>query len=251
MKLLIDIGNTRTKWALADDKNQLSSQGFCLNADIAHANLPTKNVQKAFISNVAGLEMAHQIKKVLTPIDVQFLQVTKNAYGLKNNYEPTLGVDRWAALVAAWHSYHQPIVVVNAGTAITIDALAPSNNISKINSDATFIGGAIMPGLGLMHQSLKNNAALLKLEMGSWQEFPTNTSDAIKTGVINAVVGAINLTLKRLEKQCGHAPLLLLSGGDAHTIAEAMCAQISNLDTKQGIITENIVLQGLVLLAKA
>ena len=68
---------------------------------------------------------------------------------------------------------------------------------------------------------------------------------------MNAVIGAINLMLKRLEKQCGHPPLLVLSGGDAQVIAQALHAQILNLDTKQVIITENLVLLGLVLLAKA
>jgi type III pantothenate kinase len=249
--LLIDIGNTRTKWGLLDDKNQLSSQGVCLNADIAHVNLATinakKNVQKVFISNVAGLEMVQQVTQLLTPLEIQVLKVTPAAYGLKNNYAPTLGTDRWAALVAAWHHHQQACVVVNAGTAVTVDAISQAGE---------FLGGAIMPGLSLMQQSLSDNAALLKVDEGTWQVFPTNTSDAIKTGAVNAIVGAINLTLKRLEKQCGRAPLLLLSGGDANAIADAMRAhglslENLNLDTKQVIITENLVLQGLALLAKA
>jgi type III pantothenate kinase len=244
--LLIDIGNTRTKWAVLGDNNQLSSQGVCLNADIAHANLPIQKTQKAFISNVAGLDMAQKVTQILAPIEVEFLKVTTAVYGLKNNYAPTLGADRWAALVAAWHHHQQPTVVVNAGTAVTIDS---------ISQDGVFFGGTIMPGLSLMQQSLGNNAALLKVDEGTWQAFPTNTSDAIKTGAMNAIVGAINLTLKRLEKQCGRVPLLLLCGGDTNTIADAMRAhglnqESLNLDTKQVIITENLVLQGLALLAK-
>ncbi len=242
MILLIDIGNTRTKWAELDVNNQLSSQGVCLNVDISHANLPIQKTQKAFISNVAGLEMAQQVTQLLTPLEIQFLKVTPVAYGLKNNYAPTLGADRWATLVAAWHHHQQACVVVNAGTAVTIDAISQAGE---------FLGGAIMSGLSLMQQSLSDNAALLKVDEGKWQVFPTNTSDAIKTGAVNAIVGAINLTLKRLEKQCGRAPLLLLSGGDAFTIADAMRSHGLNLDTKQVIITENLVLQGLALFAKA
>jgi len=240
--LLIDIGNTRTKWAVLDFNNQLSSQGVCLNVDIAHANLPIQKMQNAFVSNVAGLEMAQQVTQLLTPLEIQFLKVTPAAYGLKNNYAPTLGADRWATLVAAWHHHQQVCVVVNAGTAVTIDAISQAGE---------FLGGAIMPGLILMQQSLSDNAALLKVDEGTWQVFPINTSDAIKTGAVNAIVGAINLTLKRLEKQCERAPLLLLSGGDAFTIADAVRAHGLNLDSKQVIITENLVLQGLALLAKA
>ena len=251
MILLIDIGNTRTKWALADDKRQLSSISVCLNTVIAQVNLPIKQAKKAVIANVAGAQMAQQITQLLAPLETHFVKVSTEAYGLKNNYETTLGIDRWAALVAVWHEHHQPSVVVNAGTAITIDALAPSNHQSALTDKGEFLGGSIMPGLHLMRASLSNNAALLNVDEGAWQAFPTNTSDAIQTGCLNAVIGAINLMLKRLEKQCGHPPLLVLSGGDAQVIAQALHAQILNLDTKQVIITENLVLLGLVLLAKA
>lgn len=245
------MGNTRTKWALVDDAGSLSAVNYCLNVDIANAALPKKNAQKAFIANVAGQALAQKITAFLAPLDVQFLNVTSEAFGLKNNYAPTLGVDRWAAVVAAWHVHKKACVVVNAGTAITIDALAPNNNQSEPTDKAEFLGGSIMPGLYLMRAALSTNAALLDVKAGQSQTFPTNTSDAIQTGAINAVVGAIHLTLKRLEKQCGSAPLLLLSGGDADTIADALPLQILNLDTKQVIITENLVLQGLALLAKA
>jgi type III pantothenate kinase len=242
MLLVIDIGNTRTKWALADDKGQLSTIGVCLNAELAKANLPIKQAQKAVIANVAGAQIAQQITQLLAPLETHFVKVTAEACGLKNNYEATLGVDRWAALVAAWHMNKQVGVVVNAGTAITIDALTERGE---------FLGGSIMPGLHLMRASLSKNAALLNVEEGVLTEFPTNTTDAIQTGCLNAIVGAINLMLKRLEKQCGRAPLLVLSGGDAQVIAKALSMQILNLDTKQVIITENLVLQGLALLAKA
>lgn len=241
MILLIDIGNTRTKWALADKNGQLSAVKSCLNTEIAKAELPIVEAQKTFIANVAGQAMAARIAEKLTPLQAQFLQVGMSAHGLTNHYAPSLGVDRWAALVAAWHTYHQAIVVVNAGTAITLDS---------INQTGDFLGGSIMPGLHLMRASLSKNAALLNVEEGDWQAFPTNTSDAIQSGMLNAVVGAINLTLKRLEKYSESAPLLLLSGGDAEMIAKALAMQISNLDKKQVIITQNLVLHGLALLAE-
>ena len=189
MILLIDIGNTRTKWALADDKEQLSSIGVCLNTNIAQADLPIKQAKKAVIANVAGTQMAQQIMQLLAPLETHFVKVTTEAYGLKSNYETTLGADRWAALVAVWHGHHQPSVVVNAGTAITIDVLTDKGE---------FLGGSIMPGLHLMRTSLSKNAALLNVDEGGWQAFPTNTSDAIQTGCLNAIIGAINLMLKRL-----------------------------------------------------
>jgi type III pantothenate kinase len=239
MKLLVvDIGNTRTKWALADKAGKLSVTEACLNADIAKFSLAqvAQQVNRALIANVAGEAMAHQVTQLLAPLDVYFVTAKAQACGVTNRYSPTLGADRWAALAAAWHSTQQATVVVNAGTAVTIDA---------VTSDGIFLGGTIMPGLHLMRESLSNNAAQLKVGEGVFADFPQNTPDAIATGSLNAAAGAIHLMLKRLEKQWGSAPKLVMSGGDAHVIAHAL-----NLDVKQVIIIENLVLQGLVLLEK-
>ena len=157
---------------------------------------------------------------------------------MKNGYaEPAkLGADRWAALIAAWQHTKRATVVVNAGTAITIDAL---------DEKGKFLGGSIMPGLHLMHESLSSNAAQLKVGEGISHQFPNTTQDAIATGSLNAVAGAIGIMLKRLEKHSGWLPKLILSGGDANKVADAL-----KLNLKQVIITENLVLQGLVLLEK-
>jgi type III pantothenate kinase len=237
--LVIDIGNTRTKWALADDAGKLSPMEICTNADITNANFSIAeaqkaNISKAMVSNVAGKKMAQQITQLLAPLEVHFVQATASACGVKNNYQSTLGTDRWAALVAAWRATKHATVVVNAGTAITIDALG---------RDGAFVGGTIVPGLHLMHQALSRNTAQLNVDEGVMKDFPINTQDAITTGSLNAVAGAIHLMLKRLEKHSGWLPKLIISGGDAHKVAQAL-----NLNAKQVIITENLVLQGLVLL---
>jgi type III pantothenate kinase len=240
MLLVIDIGNTRTKWALADDSGKLHDAHACLNADIAASGLAlaAKQATKVIAANVAGDEIAQQVSKILQPLAMNFTKVSAQAGGVTNGYaEPTqLGIDRWAALIAAWHLNQHPSLVVNAGTAITMDAL---------DSKGTFFGGTIMPGLRLMQQSLTQNTAQLNMGAGALENFPTNTQDAIENGGLNAVCGAISIMLKRLEKHSGWLPKLILSGGDADKIAEAL-----KLNAKQVIMTENIVLQGLVLLAK-
>jgi type III pantothenate kinase len=240
MLLVIDIGNTRTKWALVGDDGDLTEFEVCMNANIAASNLSAaaQKADSALIANVAGEALAQQIKQLLSPLTISFLTPSIQACGVKNGYAAPakLGADRWAALVAAWQRTKHATVVVNAGTAITIDVLDEKGN---------FLGGSIMLGLRLMHESLNNNAAQLKIGEGTSQNFPINTQDAITTGSINAVVGAIGIMLKRLEKQCGWLPKLILSGGDANKIADAL-----KLNLKQVIITENLVLQGLVLLEK-
>ena len=240
MLLVIDIGNTRTKWALADDAGILQDMEICLNADIEEANFLVKQATKAVIANVAGDAIAQQITQLLAPLPVHFVTAKAQACGVKNKYAANLGIDRWAALVAAWQHTKHATVVVNAGTAITIDALG----------DGVFLGGSIMPGLGLLRDALSNNTALLNVEEGAFAEFPVNTPDAIQTGCLNAVVGAIHLMQKRLEKRSGWLPKLVISGGDARHIAQALTVQAANTGMKQVIIIDNLVLQGLVLLAK-
>jgi type III pantothenate kinase len=107
-----------------------------------------------------------------------------------------------------------------------------------------------MPGLHLLRTSLSENTAQLDVVKGAHTEFPINTPDAIETGCLNAVVGAIHLMQKRLEKRSGWLPKLVMTGGDARHIAQALNAQAANTGTKQVIIIENLVLQGLVLLNK-
>ena len=97
MLLVIDIGNTRTKWALADDAGELSTTEICLNANIDKARFATKQVSKVLISNVAGDAMAQQITQILSPLPVHFIAAKKQACGVTNQYENTLGTDRWAA----------------------------------------------------------------------------------------------------------------------------------------------------------
>ena len=245
MLLVIDSGNTRTKWALADDAGKLSPTEFCLNANIAQANFPTAQVQSAVIANVAGEAIARQIIQLLQPLEPRFITASPQACGVKNNYQNTLGADRWAALVAAWQSTKHATVVVNAGTAITIDC---------IGKDGAFLGGTIMLGLRLMHESLSKNTALLSVDDANVNDFsadfPANTQEGIQTGCLNAVAGAIHLMQKRLEKHSGWLPKLIISGGDAANIAKALNTPILNISAKQVIIIENLVLQGLVLLNK-
>ena len=240
MLLVIDSGNTRTKWALASDDGNLSEFEVCMNATIATSNLSraAQKADRALIANVAGEAMAQHITQLLTPLKANFVIASAQACGVKNGYaEPAkLGADRWAALLAAWQHTKRATVVVNAGTAITIDAL---------DEKGKFLGGSIMPGLQLMHESLSSNAAQLKVGEGISHQFPNNTQVAIATGSLNAVAGAIGIMLKRLEKHSGWLPKLILSGGDANKIADAL-----KLNLKQVIITENLVLQGLVLLEK-
>jgi type III pantothenate kinase len=257
MLMVIDIGNTRTKWAEVSADGSLSEFGMTPNITLAESALKNRLLQaeKVIVANVAGETIAQQLIALmpdqLTP---HFVTATKEACGVMNCYQQydTLGIDRWAAAIAAWHQYKQPTIVVCAGTAITIDSISMNTSLmttlltSGNNKKGLYLGGSIMPGLHLMHDALLNRTAKLpNASAGTIKTFPTNTEDAIQSGCMHAVVGAIVLASKQLEKHCAFLPKLVITGGDAVNIAQAV-----ELHLKRVAVEDDLVLQGLVLLEK-
>jgi type III pantothenate kinase len=123
-------------------------------------------------------------------------------------------------------------VVVNAGTALTIDALT---------ADGVFAGGIIVPGAELMRKALAANTAALKLRPGKFGFFPDTTGDAIVSGAVNASCGAIERMARFLEEAGEAQPLCVLSGGGAELLAPYL-----NLEVK---LVDNLVLEGLLVMA--
>jgi type III pantothenate kinase len=247
MLIVIDAGNTRTKWAKVQDDGSLGTMQAATNARLKTSTLKKTLTQadKVIIANVAGNALEQQLKEMMPDnAEIFFASAQAEACNVINRYEQSeiLGIDRWAAVIAAWYMNKQPSVVINAGTAITIDALSKD----KVSKKGSYLGGSIMPGLQLMYGSLTNGAAkLATASAGKMTMFPKNTQDAIETGCLNAVAGAVLLQMKQLEKHCAFLPKVVISGGDAVKIAQALNPQL-----KRVIVAENLVLQGLALLEK-
>lgn len=260
MILAIDAGNTRTKWGLFDKTNTIQAQGAVLNEEIefsqAWRDCPWHLCKKAVVSNVAGAEIGDQLQVLFNShgLDSLWIKSTAAACGLINSYQQpeTLGSDRWLAMIAAWHIAQVPSIVVNAGTALTVDAIAfedkPGDNQGK------FIGGIILPGLQMMQSYLAQNTAQIGLNQGALQSFPKNTGDAVYTGAIRAMTGAITDMANRLAdyqaKQGRHNAKnrCMITGGDANVLAEALRAH-ANLACEV-VVVENLVLHGLLLVER-
>lgn len=246
MLLAIDAGNTKTKWAFFNAQGEIFGINACLNTSINDAFIELDMVSSVIISNVAGDRHAAVIKQKLSKpdLDVQWLKSTAHCCHVKNRYmQPeTLGSDRWAAMIAAWHTQHAPCVIVNAGTAVTIDALLPYKNQV---TDAEFIGGMILPGLNLMQSSLSGATAQLAFAVhGSSDQispFNTNTADAMRHGALSAICGAIQYTLNTMIKDYQTKAIVLVSGGDAEVIKKHLDVIVTN----QVIMVDNLVLYGL------
>lgn len=228
--LVIDIGNTRCKWA-AIENGQWLTQGVVqnlalLDLSVAFANLPQPS--RILVANVAGAKVAQTLVRLLAIWQVvpEFVVATGAQAGVTNGYDDPaqLGCDRWAALIAAWHQVGDACLVVNCGTATTIDALSPRGE---------FLGGLILPGIDLMRQSLAQGAAQLTCSAGAVADFPRNTADAILSGVIKATAGAID----RQSALLGNKVPCLLSGGAAELVRPQLACY--------AIPVENLVLIGL------
>lgn len=146
--------------------------------------LPDGTIAKG--SNVAGIPVELALYEACANHDLDLSLVTSQAeqLGVKSGYRDPgqLGTDRWAALVAAHRASEGHKLVVNVGTALTVDAL---------RGDGFFLGGLIVPGPALMRASLTGGTAGLRLTEGQFDPFPRSTPDAITTGAVLAALGAI------------------------------------------------------------
>lgn len=238
--LLLDIGNSRCKWAVVK-QGAWVQQGVVPNDDVQALEAAlsgTADPQCIIVSNVAGEVMAQRVREVCVArwgCQPHFTCSRVQQCGVSNGYEQaeSLGSDRWAALIAARHSFAGACLVVNCGTATTVDALS---------AQGEFLGGLILPGLELMRQSLAADTAQLLLLSGEVRDFPRNTADAIQSGVIRATAGAIAAQYTRMQKTEENVSCLLSGGA-----ADAMEAHLEIPVVK----IENLVLHGLKIIGES
>jgi type III pantothenate kinase len=230
--LCIDAGNTRLKWGLHGDAGWLA-RGALAHEDIVGlaGQLPALP-QRILACNVAGPAVAAQIEVLAAALGapLEWFKSTAAACGITNGYDDPvrLGADRWAALIGARSLHAGPALVVMAGTATTIDVLEP---------DGRFRGGLILPGLELMRRSLARNTAGLPEAFGHYREIPTNTDDAIESGILHATLGAIERMATSVRRPAGTDFLCLLSGGAADALAPHLAQPYRHI--------EHLVLEGL------
>ena len=242
--LAIDAGNSRLKWGLFNVTGEIVASGACVNSELSNLQLP--HATRVIISNVAGTKILTQLKILLANRrNTHWVNAETSACGVINQYKvpSSLGTDRWAALIASWQLKKSACVVVNAGTAVTIDALS----CDMVSNEGVFLGGLILPGLDLMISSLDKATAQLprlKQDTSSLKPidiFAKNTKDAMQAGALNAVLGAIERMKISLEVACQQIPLIIISGGNGPTIAR----HLKHHSTLSVSTIENLVLQGL------
>lgn len=238
--LAIDSGNTTIKWGLHNG-NDWYERGIVAQNQRELLNqiwgkLPEPSA--IIVSNVAGAfaETALLNLFAMWKAIPYWISATTYQCGVRNHYlnPAQLGSDRWAALIAAWSMRQQGCLVVNVGTAMTIDTLSDGGE---------FLGGIILPGFDLMRQVLANQTALLTLKEGRFQDFPINTANAIHSGIVHALTGALDHMYTLLSANLGRNTLdCIISGGGA-----ALLLPYIKIPT---MIVDNLVLEGLKVIAQ-
>jgi type III pantothenate kinase len=255
--LLFDVGNTRLKWAAVESSKHPSDRQkklWAYSGSIS-SNALQSSEAKAELANyiaktlprpdaigfccVAGSQAMTSLQSLFPQwSDIEWKQLTGESQyiGMRTLYqEPSkLGADRWAALIGARVLSKTNTLIINAGTATTIDLLG---------SNGVHYGGWILPGLNLMQASLHSQTAQLPLaeRLENPFSFGANTNDAIISGCDAAQIGAIVQAIQLSKKLNCPVEKIWLDGGNATVLGQI----ISQSQTEITLGTE--VIEGLVL----
>jgi len=247
--LLVDAGNARVKWAISEagEIGAVGRSDYGSDAQPAISSIcaaADDTVDQIVVGNVAGREFGARLERELlrcSSAAVWFAHSVPETAGVRCGYAraATLGVDRWAAIVAAAQRARtqapgRPFCVVDAGTALTIDA---------VDHESMHLGGLILPGVHLQRQALLDAAADIAVSQEQIERarhgpgvFATSTAQALAMSGALACAAAIDRCVAELSA-VSFVPWLVLTGGDAARIAQWLATPFD--------ICPNLVFEGL------
>lgn len=238
-QLLVDIGNSFTKYAVANDRglgtavrrrNDPALMDHLL-ADLAE-RAPADAVRVATVGREAQLDTLRGVLAELGWPPPHCVRVRPGIAGLRLAYrEPErLGVDRWLAMIGARARAGGSVIAVDAGTALTLDLVEASGEHR---------GGGIFPGLATMRGSLTAGAPHLEsVEPSVDGVFPAaDTPGGIAGGTLYGLVAAIDGLCGRLSALTADAPAIFLTGGDARRLQPLLVTPVT--------VAPDLVLEGL------
>lgn len=234
----IDAGNSRLKWVLHNgDIDAPEDRGWVANGDVA--GWLERNEWRALdcvrLASVAATtaELLRQWARKRA-ISLKVASVVDGTAGVRCGYrDPArLGIDRWLALLAARQRCREHCLVVDAGTALTIDVLG---------GDGVHAGGYIAPGVALMASALGSNTSGVRVDVPSRDDLMpgVDTAQAVGHGCLAAAVGMVAGVAR--DHKVGK---LLLTGGDAMLLAGHLAPWLGGADADI-VVVDNLVLRGL------
>ncbi|MEW6765808.1 MAG: type III pantothenate kinase [Pseudomonadota bacterium] len=251
MRLLVDAGNTRLKWVLD------SVAGTCVRGVVTHRGHAPGEVldslwqelpkpSSVYVACVAGdalrQAIVQRVRSLWPEATLVFLISHSICCGVRVAYtEPArFGVDRLAALVAAFAGARgRAVIVIDAGTAVTVDAL---------DAEGLHLGGVIMPGKVLLGAVLRQGTADLDVacrEDGARgvaeRVLQVTTQAALRAGVHVMWLGGIERALREVRANMLRDARIVLTGGDSGEVATALGGGVE--------VRPDLVLEGMALMA--
>lgn len=226
MNLLIDMGNSRIKWALWESVLKAGGSvplapapfGGRLAADWEGLDTPA-GIHVANVAGDAAAEMVSDCCVRRWGVQPVFMQAAGECRGLVNAYaEPAqLGVDRWLAMLAGWSQYRDNLCIAVCGTAVTVDI---------VTADGRHAGGYILPGAWLMQESLIDGTAGIRTEPGapSGERPGRSTGECLRNGTHLAVAACLDRIMTDCRSRYAADFICLLSGGGAGAAAGLVTA---------------------------
>ena len=228
------IGNSRLHWAWFVDNTLKKAWDTKHLTPAAVAQLIKDWTSNVMSAEIFPTQLAPQGLDPSKPLPLYIASVVPAQTALWQNYSdttiltledlplsglyPTLGIDRALAVFGAGHRYSYPVLVIDAGTALTF---------TGANQNLQLIGGAILPGLGLQLQSLgQKTGALPVIELPAQlpKRWSLETSEAIASGVVYTVLASIRDFIKDWQREFPNSPIAL-TGGDSEQLVTYLQSQ--------------------------
>lgn len=237
MILELDIGNSQIKWRALDLAGRVvrlaHAQSFAhLLLQLAETGWSFHACRVCAVRSAvaARTEQIGQLQ-LFVQGQILFAESTNYLAGVRNGYpEPgQLGVDRWLAAVAGYNRVVRACVIIDAGTAITVD---------YVRADGQHLGGMIAPGF-TQFESFLGKATGLSVDQREFRLGPqTSTAGCLSAGVSHMVQGFLESVESNARQVLGHDVAILLAGGDALLVRQ----HLDNAD-----IVSDLVFTGLAL----
>jgi type III pantothenate kinase len=238
MTLYLDIGNTAMKW-------RWRRGDACLQGDAVHHRdwealarvlaEPLAEAQRVEVASVAGRDADRELDAALTALSrvaPRFYYSVAMDAGVTNAYEEParLGVDRWLAVIDAWHRYGEGIIV-DCGSALTLDG---------VDRLGRHLGGYIVPGLMMMERSLISGTGSVRVTSATEVESIVpgcSTTSGVRNGILRMTVAFITDAVVALRGGLSDTCPVLLTGGDAPRVAPHLQMNV--------VLAPDLVLDGL------
>ena len=228
MLLAIDIGNTniafgvfdgetlRATWNIATDINKTADEYAVLLLNL----LPREGLALSDIDHVSIACVVPPLLTIFEELSQRYFKIpplivgpgVKTGVSICTDNPREVGADRVANAAAAHHLYGGPLIVIDFGTATTLDALS---------KEGDYLGGAIAPGIGIAAEALFERASKLpRVELIPPEHaIGKNTVTTMQSGIIFGYVGLIEGLVTRIKQELGGEAYVVATGGLAEVIA--------------------------------